>query len=126
MSSARGDVEQIVIRLVARAVFGKAAFALLRLRALPAGRAVVGAERGRGVEARGAVAAITAEAALGLGDLDIGFRQLVEKARGNVGLPQPVHAPISGKIDFRPLACAGQADMAKAALLFEAGAALIV
>src|SRR4249920_1071471 len=48
------------------AVVGKAVAAVVgffRLRALPAGLAVVRAERRRGVEARGAVAAITAEAA---------------------------------------------------------------
>src|ERR1700751_3534933 len=96
----------VVVHLVAVTVLGKAARAarslLGGLRALPARRAVIGAERGRGVEARRAVAAIAgkpAEPALRLGHLDIGLRQFVEEARRNVGLPQAVHAPVGGKID---------------------------
>src|SRR5208282_4758841 len=114
---------------VARAGLGKAAAALLCLRALPARRRVIGAERGRGVEARGAVAAITAEAtiaALRLRHFDIGFRQLVQKPRGNIGLPQAVHAPVGGEINLGPLARPRDADMGKPALLFQPGAALIV
>src|ERR1043165_5750700 len=115
-SPQRGEVMQslIFVHLKARTVvarvvvFGEAAGATpLCLRALPARGAVIGAERGRGVEARGPVAAIagkTAEAALRLGDLDIALRQFVEKARRNIGLPQPVHAAVGGEIDFRPFA----------------------
>jgi hypothetical protein len=94
----------IVLRVVARAAFGKAAAAaaLFRLGALPARRVVAGAEGGGGVEARGAIAAHAAEAGLRLRHFDMGFRQFVEEARRNIGLPQPVHAPVGGEIDFRP------------------------
>src|SRR6516165_5979217 len=106
----------VLVHLVARGVFGETTgTAALRvahsfshaLRALPARRAVIGAERGGGVEARGAVAAIageTAEAPLRLGNFDIAFRQFVEKARRNISLPQPMHTAVGGEIDFRALA----------------------
>ena len=61
-----------------------------------------------------------------LGDLDIGLRQFVEKARRDVGLPQPVHAAVGGEIDFGALPRAREADIGEAALLFQAGAALVV
>src|SRR6516162_1785912 len=108
----------VLVHLVARGVFGETTgTAALRvahsfshaLRALPAWRAVIGAERGGGVEARGAVAAIAgepAEAALRLGNVDIALWQFIEKARRNIGLPQPVHAAVGGEINLRPLACA--------------------
>ena len=54
------------------------------------------------------------------------LRQFIEKARRNIGLPQTVHAAVGGKIDFRPLARAGQPDMGEPALFFEPGAAGIV
>src|SRR6516162_11687453 len=100
----------VLVHLVTRTVFSETAGAggaAFRLRALPTRRGVIGAERGGGVEARGAVAAIagkTGEAPLRLGDLDIALRQFVEKARRNIGLPQPVHAAVGGEIDFCSLA----------------------
>src|SRR5262249_22327429 len=98
----RGEVMQflVLIHVVARIVLGKAAGAALRifrrLRALPAGRAVIGAERGGGVEPRRSVAAMAGEPAeaamppLRLGHLHIALRPLVEKARRYNGLPQPL------------------------------------
>ena len=68
-------------------VLAEAAFSLALLRALPAGRGVLGAERARVVEAGGAVArhAEAAGAARGLLHLDMRFRQFVEEARRHVG-----------------------------------------
>src|SRR5260370_2944849 len=66
------------------------------LRPLPARRRIARAERFHIVEARGAVAATTAPArtAPGFRDLDIGSRQLVEKARRYRGRPGAVILPV--------------------------------
>src|SRR5215470_15711447 len=97
------------------------------LRALPAGRAVARAEMRHVVEARAAVvAAHVAEAAFGLGDLDIRLRQFIEEARGQVARPQPVRTAVGGEIDVGAPARAREPDMGEAALLLEAGAALVV
>src|SRR5262249_56307140 len=72
-----------------------------------AGGAGLRANGGGGAKAGAPIAANPAEAAISplrLGDLDIGLRQFVEEARGNVGLPQAVHAPVGGEIDFQALA----------------------
>src|SRR5262249_60209075 len=91
------------------------------LGALPARRAVARAEMGHLVETRRRVGA--AEAALGFRHLDVGLRQLVEEARGDVRRPQPVHAAVGGEIDLGAPARAGEPDMGEPALLLEPGAA---
>src|SRR4051794_9136542 len=98
---------------------------LVGLRALPARRAVVGAEGGHAVEARAALLGET-ETALAFGHFDVCLRQFVKEARRNVGRPHAVGAAVGGEIDFRAAAGTGDADVRQAALLFEAGAALLV
>src|ERR1017187_10942950 len=121
------------IRHVPRlAVFAEPAapFALFSrsLRALPARRAVVRAERIHLVKTRGAVArhAEAAAAARRLLHLHMRLRQLIEKARGHGRGPQAVDAPVGGEIDLGALARAREAYMGEAALLLQPGAAALV
>ena len=80
------------------------------------------------VEARGAVAtaALTvaaqiaeaaAETAFRLRHLHMRLRQFVEEARGDRGIPQPVHAAVGGEINLRTLARARERRHAPAAAL---------
>src|SRR5262249_57118988 len=96
--------------------------------ALPARRGVARAEMRHVVEARGAVigTAHPAEAALGLGHLDVRRRQFVKEARGQIVGPQSVHAAIGREIDVDAPARPRDADMGETALLLEAGATLVV
>ena len=58
-------------------------------------------------------------------DLDMRLRQLVEEARGDGRLPQPVGAPVRGE-ETRGACAPGQPDIGEPPLLLEAGAAAFV
>ena len=101
---------------------------LVGLGAFPAGGGI-GIGEGFGlVEARLAVAAaaVTAVALLDFGDLDMGFRQFVEEARGDGRLPEAVDAAVGDEPDVAAALGAGDADIGEAAFFLEAGAAAFV
>ena len=80
------------------------------------------------LEAAGAIAA-EAIAAIAVGHrrhLDEGFRQFVDEARGQGGLPQIVDAAVLGEGNGGAALGAGDADIGEAALFLEAGAAFLV
>src|SRR5262249_24994743 len=102
--------------------------AFARLRALPAGRGVAGAEGVHFIEARGAIArhAKTAGAARRFFDLDMRLRQFIEETRRHGRRPHAMDAAVRGEGDFGELARAGEADMGEATLFLEAGAAAFI
>jgi hypothetical protein len=53
-------------------------------------------------------------------------RQIVDEARRARRLPQTVNAPVGREENPRPALGAGYADIGEAALLLEAGAAIVV
>src|SRR4051794_8515736 len=116
-------VADALLAVARRAGLGEAGAVPVGLGALPARRRIVRAERHHAVEARGAVALLAAERALALGHLDVALRQLVEEARGDVGLPQAVGAAVGGEVYLGALSRPRQARVAQAAPLLEAGAA---
>ena len=61
-----------------------------------------------------AAAAVAAIGGVGLGDLDMGFWQLVEEARGDGRLPHAVDAAIAGEPDVEVLLGAGETDIGEA------------
>src|SRR5207237_1091425 len=95
-----GLLEVIGVRFENDVRVVEAAARLACLRALPAGRRVVGTEALHRVEARAELLAEIAEAALRLGHLDIGLGQFVEEARGNGRRPASVDAPVRHEVDF--------------------------
>src|SRR5690606_7643341 len=77
-------------------------------------------------EAAAVTSAVAAIGRAGLGDLDMGLRQLLDEARGNGRLPQAVDAAVGGEPDVQVLARARQPDIGEAALLLQPRAAALV
>ncbi len=106
-----------------RGAFAEIPLSRIRLRPLPARRAVAGAEGlGIAVEAGGA----GGEVGRRLDDVDRGLRQFVDEARGDGRGPQAVDAAVDGEGQLGALARARQPDMGEPPLLLEAGPAALV
>src|SRR5262245_13277023 len=102
----------------------------LLLGALPTGRGIATAEAARrlikAAGAIGVVAAATAEVALRNGDLDVGRRQLIDKARRCRRLVEAACAPVLGKADLGLPLGPGHADVGQPPFFFEAGGAALI